>query len=54
MGDKDHSADVNGNVHQLDFRAQQSEQYKELMKRIEDEEGRVGRHLEVRRAGSFV
>jgi hypothetical protein len=54
MGDKDHSADVSSNVHQQEFRSQQSEYYKELMKRIEDEEGSVGKHLEVRRARSFV
>lgn len=48
MGDKNHSPDVDGNVRQHDFRSQQSEHHKALMKRIEDEEGSVGKHLEVR------
>jgi len=53
MGDTNRSHDDSRKVHQHDFQSQQSEHHKQLTKRIEDEEGSAGKHLEVRQAESF-
>lgn len=50
MGDVIHTTDGGGHVREHGFRSHHSEHHKKLMKKIEDVEGSVGKHLEVRQA----